>query len=346
VFPPDSKSASQLGTGTIVAIFRALLVAALLGVGFGPAAAGSASPWSGNYFPNLPVVTQDGKTLRFYDDVIKGKVVVISFIYTNCPDICPLTTARLALVADQLGEAVGRDVFFVSMTVDPETDTPARLKSHAEAFTSNSGWLFLTGKPEDIRAINAKFGNRSPLLAEHKMEIILGNDATGDWQRDTPFGEIASIVLNIRGMSPKLAAAPDSSNSNGTTPIVIKTNPGETLFRKLCAPCHTVGVGNRVGPDLFGVASRRTPEWLASFIMSPGKMRRSGDPTALALDKEFPGVKMPEFGLSANDASDLILYLKAATGRVEAAKDSNPEIPQHDHGSHSHAKASATPAPN
>ena len=330
----------------MLTIFRALLLAVLLCAGWGLAAAGSASPWGGNYFPNLPVVTQDGKTLRFYDDVIKGKVVVVSFIYTSCPDICPLTTARLALVADQLGNALGRDVFFVSMTVDPETDTPARLKTYAEAFTSNPGWLFLTGKPEDIRAINSKFGNRSPVLAEHKMEIVLGNDATGDWQRGTPFGEIASLVLDIRGMSPGLSAAQASANSGGNEPVIISRNPGETLFRKLCTPCHTVGVGNRVGPDLFGVASRRTPDWLASFILSPGRMRRSGDPVALALDKRFPGVKMPELGLSANDANDLIVYLKAATERVEAAKDSLPAIPPHDPKTHTHAKTSTAPVTN
>src|SRR5215813_14523472 len=87
-----------------------------------------------NYFPNLPVVTQDGKTLRFYDDVIKGKIVLISFIYTSCPDICPLTTARISQVEEKLGEIVGRDIFFISLTVDPERDSPEQLKSFAEAF--------------------------------------------------------------------------------------------------------------------------------------------------------------------------------------------------------------------
>src|SRR5262252_8506684 len=70
--------------------------------------------WGAGYFPNLPVVTQDGKTLKFYDDVIKGKMVLISFIYTNCPDICPLTTARISQVEDALGDMVGRDIFFIS----------------------------------------------------------------------------------------------------------------------------------------------------------------------------------------------------------------------------------------
>ena len=93
-------------------------------------------PWSEGYVPNLPVVTQDGKTVRFYDDLIKGKIVILSFIYTSCQDICPLTTARLSLVEEKLGDAAGRDIFLISMTVDPEHDTPARLKEFAQAFSA------------------------------------------------------------------------------------------------------------------------------------------------------------------------------------------------------------------
>ncbi len=301
------------------------------------ATADSSSPWGSNYFPNLPVVTQDGKTLRFYDDVIKGKQVVVSFIYTSCPDLCPLTTARLALVKEQLGDIMGRDVFFVSLTVDPENDTPIRMKAMADAFNAGPGWLFLTGKPEDIRAINSKFGNRSAVLSDHRNEIILGNDLTGDWQRDTPFGDIASVVYNIRGMSTKLAVSSATATGGANNPVAITRNPGETLFRKICTPCHTVGVGNRVGPDLRDVTKRRSDKWLSAFIMSPGKMRRSGDVAALELDKAFPGVRMPELGLTANDAKDLIGYLKAATERLAVASG------QHDHGAHDHGKA-ALPA--
>src|SRR5262245_52473592 len=112
--------------------------------------------WGKDYFPNLPVVTQDGKTLRFYDDLIKGKIVVISFIFTSCKDICPITTARLAQVEEKLGESMGRDVFIYSMTVDPANDSPERLKKYAEAFHTGPGWTFLTGKMEDIRTINGK----------------------------------------------------------------------------------------------------------------------------------------------------------------------------------------------
>jgi protein SCO1 len=317
----------------------AFAVAALFLALCGPAAAGGASPWGSNYFPNLPVIAQDGKTLRFYDDVIKGKQVVVSFIYTSCPDICPLTTARLALVKEQLGDAMGRDVFFVSLTVDPETDTPERMKAFADAFNPGPGWLFLTGKPEDIRAINSKLGNRSAARGDHRNEIVLGNDATGDWQRDTPFGDIASIVFNIRAMSPKLMAlnVPAAGNGNDQ-PVVISRNPGETLFRKICTPCHTVGVGNRVGPDLRDVTKRRTEQWLTAFIMSPAKLRRAGDPVALELDAAFPGIKMPELGMTENDAKDLIGFLQAATERLKVTAE------QHDHTAHQHEHGKVAPA--
>src|SRR5262249_33455984 len=80
--------------------------------------------WGANYFPNVPVIDQNGRTLTFYDDVIKGKIVVISFIYTSCQDLCPLTTAKMAQLEDKLDGAVGRDLFFISISVDPENDTP------------------------------------------------------------------------------------------------------------------------------------------------------------------------------------------------------------------------------
>ncbi len=80
--------------------------------------------WGASYFPNVPLVTHEGKSVRFFDDLIKDKVVLINFVYTSCEDSCPLETARLAVVQRILGDRVGRDVFMYSITVDPETDTP------------------------------------------------------------------------------------------------------------------------------------------------------------------------------------------------------------------------------
>ncbi len=288
--------------------------------------------WNADYLPNLPVVTQDGKTLKFYDDVIKGKIVLISFIYTNCPDICPLTTARLTQVEDQLGDIVGRDIFFVSMTVDPERDTPERLKEFATAFGIGPGWLFLTGKPEDIRAINYKLGDRSRRLSDHRNEIVLGNDATGEWQRDTALGDLNRLVITIRDMDPKWRDQDHTSGDRGAGDALLPLSqqPGQAMFKKICAPCHTIGVGDRVGPDLRGVTQRRERAWLSSFIREPAKMRAQRDPVALALAAKYPGVHMPTLRLSEIDAADLIAYIDTQTARLtDGTQDASHQHHQH-----------------
>src|SRR5712691_380073 len=252
-----------------------------------------------NYFPNLPVVTQDGKTLKFYDDVIKGRIVVVSFIYTNCPDICPLTTARIAQVEEKLGGLMGRDFFLVSMTVDPVRDTPQRLKEFAESFGAGPGWLFLTGRPEDIKLINTKLGDRSRTISEHRNEIILGNDATGEWARNTVFGDLDRLIMDIRSLDPKWRDQVRSPTYNeaSNTGYALDLRQGQTLFKKICAPCHTIGVGDRVGPDLRGVTERRERAWLESFIRRPDMARARKDAVALSLVAKFPGVHMPALGI-------------------------------------------------
>ena len=87
-------------------------------------AAPKGSPWGKDYFPNVDLVNQDGKTLKFYDDLIKDKVVAINFIYTHCGDSCPAETASLKRVQALLGDSVGKDVFFYSISIDPDHDTP------------------------------------------------------------------------------------------------------------------------------------------------------------------------------------------------------------------------------
>ena len=291
-------------------------------------------PRGGDYFPNLPVVTQDGKTLNFYDDVIKGKIVLINFIYTNCPDLCPLATARLGQVQEKLGDIVGHDLFLVSLTVDPERDTPERLKEFSASFSAGAGWLFLTGAPADIRSINAKLGNKSTTLSEHRNEIVLGNDATGEWQRNTVFGDLDRLIMDIHAMDPKWrnqVRSPKYDEASNTG-YALGLAPGQTLFKKLCAPCHTIGVGDRVGPDLRGVTERRERAWLENFIRHPDTMRAERDPDALALVAKFPGARMPALGLAEVDASDLITYLRAETDRLNQAQDApDPATTAHHH---------------
>jgi protein SCO1 len=315
----------------VVAGITALIAVSIAAPGILKAQGG---PRGGDYFPNLPVVTQDGKTLKFYDDVIKGKIVVINFIYTHCPDLCPLATARLGQVQEKLGDIVGHDLFLVSLTVDPERDTPERLKEFSASFSAGPGWLFLTGAPVDIRSINAKLGNKSTMLSEHRNEIVLGNEATGEWQRNTVFGDLDRLIMDIHAMDPKWrnqVRAPTYDEASNTG-YALGLAPGQTLFKKLCAPCHTIGVGDRVGPDLRGVTERRERAWLENFIRHPDTMRAERDPEALALVAKFPGARMPALGLAEVDASDLMAYLRAETDRLNQAQDApDPATTPHHH---------------
>src|SRR6478736_3742991 len=106
--------------------------------------------WGANFFPNTELTTQDGKKVKFYDDLVRGKIVVIDLIYTHCVDSCPLETARLAQVQKILGDVVRTEIFFYSITIDPKRDTPEVLKAYAAKYHVGPGWTFLTGKKEDI----------------------------------------------------------------------------------------------------------------------------------------------------------------------------------------------------
>ena len=119
-----------------------VMVTAVMAFGvFVAEAASKNARWGANYFPNVPLVTQDGERVRFYDDLIQDKVVVINFIFTSCNDVCPAETARLRQIQEQLGDRVGRDVFMYSISIDPERDSPEVLKRYSETFSAGPGWL-------------------------------------------------------------------------------------------------------------------------------------------------------------------------------------------------------------
>lgn len=278
-----------------------------------------ASRWGSGYLPNLPVVDQDGRAWRFYDDLVKDKRVVINFIFTTCTDICPLTTARMAAIQERLGDAVGRDVHFISITVDPERDGPRELKRYAEAFRVGPGWTFVTGRPEDITAIRAKLGERSKVLNEHKHEILLGDSRAGSWQRDSVFGDLERVIINIRSMDPDFRLPRPAGGTATSRVVVVDDTPGQTLFAKACSSCHTIGRGGRVGPDLAGVARRRDRAWLTEFVSRPDRMFAKADPTALALARDWRDVRMPNLGLSEADAADVLAYIEAQSYAIEAA---------------------------
>src|SRR6266850_611488 len=133
--------------------------------------------------PNVVVQTQDGTRLRFYDDLIKGKVVLINFMFTSCTTQCPLTTANLVKVEEALGERLGRDVVMISITVDPAVDTPAVLKKYSLRYQTKAGWHFVTGSRKDIDLIRRRLGglDNTGDKTQHTGIVIYGNETTGQW---------------------------------------------------------------------------------------------------------------------------------------------------------------------
>lgn len=134
-----------------------------------------------SYFTDLALVDQDGREVRFYTDVLKGRTVVVSFIFTNCMDVCPLLMANLSEVKTLLGGKMGREVHFVSISVDPEDDTPEELKKYADRWEAGPGWTFLTGRKDRIDWVTYKLGQYTPDFQEHSMLLLLGDVKTGRW---------------------------------------------------------------------------------------------------------------------------------------------------------------------
>ena len=281
--------------------------------------------WGANYFPNVPLTTHEGKEVRFFDDLIKDKVVVINFIYTTCPDACPLETARLLEVAGILGDRVGRDVFLYSISIDPEVDTPEVLAQYAKNYQTGPGWTFLTGKEEDVTRLRVKLGlYMDDIQAEdsndHNLSLIIGNQATGRWMKRSPFENAYVLANQVGDWLHNWKSARESDRSYEDAPELREISKGEGLFRTRCSVCHTIGPGDgifRAGPNLLGVTQKREAEWLDRWLAAPSEMLASGDPTALELFRAYNEVSMPDLKLNKLERNYLLEYIATESRRVE-----------------------------
>jgi protein SCO1/2 len=152
------------------------------------------------YFPNLTLLTQENKPVHFYNELLKGKVVLINFMFTTCKGVCSPMTANLAKVQRYLGDRMGRDINMISISVDPETDTTEVLKRYAATFKAQPGWYFLTGKKENVNWVLYKLGGYVENKGEHSSVLILGNEATGEWMKMPAMAnpeEIASAAMKL-----------------------------------------------------------------------------------------------------------------------------------------------------
>jgi protein SCO1/2 len=308
------------------AVYAFLMTAAALLCWTQPEAAAAADP---SHFPNVTLITQDGKKVRFYDDLIKGKIVAIDLIYTSCEYACPLETARLAQVQKKLGARVGSDIFFYSISIDPVHDTPEVLKAYMEKYHIGPGWTFLTGKKEDIDFLSKRLGLYSdPSINKdgHMPHLLIGNEVTGQWIRgsalDNPSFQARMIGDFLDNFKHANLASPQSGGKTAG-PTEAEGRPlenfdrGKYLFGRQCIACHTIGHGDGLGPDLLGVTRVRDHQWLRRMIQKPDEMLDQKDPIAAALWKKYKGMRMPNTSVSDIEADYIIAYIEAQTGAHE-----------------------------
>lgn len=138
-------------------------------------------------FPNVRLTTHRNAGVRFYDDLLKGKTVVISFMYTRCTGTCPPTIASLRRLQTALGDRAGRDLHMYSITLDPAHDTAEVLQDYATTVAAGPAWHFLTGSLADITAVRQRLGfvNRDPIIdadkSQHAGLLLFGNVPDDRW---------------------------------------------------------------------------------------------------------------------------------------------------------------------
>ena len=283
--------------------------------------------WGANYFPNVPLVSHEGKNVHFFDDLVKDKVVAINFIYTHCADACPMETARLLEVQKLLGDRVGKDIFFVSISVDPTNDTPEVLKAYAANWKTGPGWTFYTGKDEDITQLRKKLGvfDADIKKKDHNLSMVIGNQKTGRWMKRSPYENPYVLATQLGSWLHNWKLPQPADRGYENAPEIRNISTGEEMFRARCSSCHSVGGGDHddvetrhVGPDLFNVGKQRDRAWLMHWVMRPDEMLAEKDPLAMKLFAEYKGISMPNLRLNQVEAENLLGYIDEESKNVEA----------------------------
>jgi protein SCO1/2 len=158
------------------------------------------------YFTDVELINQNGEKMKFYSDLIQGKVVIINSFFATCQGSCLPLNQNLAKVQEALGDRLGKDVFILSISVDPTVDTPPNLKQYAKKLNARPGWYFLTGSKENVDFALKKIGQFVPEKQDHLNIFIIGNERTGLWKK--AFGlakseELVKVVESVVNDQPK-----------------------------------------------------------------------------------------------------------------------------------------------
>ena len=181
--------------------------------------------------PNVELTTHEGKKVRFYDDLVKDKIVVINFMYAECTGICPGITANLMNVHKILGDRIGRDIFMYSVTLRPDQDKPKDLNHYVQMHGIKPGWQFLTGKPRDIELLRRSLGfydgneELDKDRTNHIGMVRYGNEARQWWAMCPGQAKPAWIARSILWMDKPLYVKPE--NNSGDTPSKASDKGGQ-----------------------------------------------------------------------------------------------------------------------
>jgi protein SCO1/2 len=151
--------------------------------------------------PDVRLTDQNGRQVQFTSDVLRQGPALISFIYTSCTTTCPLVGATVAAVTEHL-EADFADLAIISISIDPEYDTPGRLLAWREQYGELPRWTLLTGPKRDIKELLRAFGAYSPNLEEHSEILLVGPNAAGQWTRMSSLAawdKVAAVIRTATG---------------------------------------------------------------------------------------------------------------------------------------------------
>jgi cytochrome oxidase Cu insertion factor (SCO1/SenC/PrrC family) len=167
-----------------------------------------------SYFTDTELITQDGRPVQFYSDVLKDRVVLLNVVYTSCKDACPLITRKLKEVRDALGQPLARKVHFISISSDPETDSPQALKTFAAKNEADDpNWIFLTGTKANVDVVLGRLGQLSPSPEGHSTLLIAGDVAAKRWSKIRPDAAPLAIAERLKLLTEAPVAAAETVTS-------------------------------------------------------------------------------------------------------------------------------------
>ena len=152
------------------------------------------------YFTDVVLINQNGEKMRFYSDLLKDRVIIINSFFGTCQGTCLPMNRNLEKVQEALGDRMGKDVYIISISVDPTVDTPANLKEYSKRLHAKPGWFFLTGAKQNVDFALTKLGQFVDNKQDHLNIIIIGNERTGLWKKAfglAPSSELVKVVESV-----------------------------------------------------------------------------------------------------------------------------------------------------